>query len=54
MAGSQCMVSSKPIVGDMGKSHRVFAVVDNYQAEHQAIIIEATCMIRGSSVTVDS
>ena len=42
----------EPIVGDMGKSHRVFAAVDDHQAEHQAIVIEATGMIRGFEVSI--
>ena len=36
----------------MGRSHRVFAAVDNHQAKHQAIVIEAICMIRGYEVTI--
>ena len=36
----------------MGRSHRVFATVDNYQAEHQAIVIEAIGMIKGYNVTI--
>lgn len=46
------MTGSKPTVRDMGKSHRVFAAVDNHQDEHQVTVIEATCMIRGSGVTI--
>lgn len=52
MVGSQRMAASKLTVGDMGKSHRVFATVDNCQAEHQATIIEVAGMIRGSSVSI--
>ena len=36
----------------MCRSHRVFAAVDNCQAEHEATMIEATGMIRGSKVTI--
>lgn len=36
----------------MGRSHRVFVVVDNPWAEHQATVIEGTSMIRGSMVTI--
>ena len=50
--GSQRGATSERIVGDMGRSHRVFAAVDNRQAEHQATVIEATGMIRGSKVTI--
>ena len=32
------MAASEPIVGDMGKSHRVFTAVDNRQEEHQATV----------------
>ena len=39
-------------MGDMGRSQRVFAVVDNCQAEHQATVIEATGMIRGCKVSI--
>ena len=43
---------SEPTVGDVGRSHRVFAAVDNRQAEHQATVIEAAGIIQGSMVTV--
>lgn len=46
------MAASEPTVGDMGKSHRVFAAVDNHQAEHQATVIEVAGMIRGNSVSI--
>ena len=36
----------------MEKSHRVFAVVDNCQAKHQAIVIKATGIIQGHMVIV--
>ena len=44
--------TSEPMVGDMGRSHMVFAVVDNCQFEDQAIVIEDTCMIRGIKVSI--
>lgn len=40
------------IVGDLDRSHRVFLVFNRFQVEHQAIVIEATSMMRGSSVTI--
>ena len=36
----------------MGRSHEVFVAVDNRQAEHQAIVIEATGIIQGSMVAI--
>ena len=51
-SGGQRGAFSKPTVGDVGRSHRVFAVVDNRQAEHQATVIEAVGIIQGSRVTV--
>ncbi|KAH9305194.1 hypothetical protein KI387_009598, partial [Taxus chinensis] len=33
---------SEKTVGDMGRTHRVYATVDNRQAEHQATVIEMT------------
>ena len=36
----------------MGRSHRVFVVVDNCQVEHQAIVIEVAGMIREYNVTI--
>ena len=35
----------EPIVGYMGRSHRVFIAIDNCQVEHHAKVIEATGMI---------
>ena len=49
---SQRGATSEPTVGDMGRSHWVFAAVDDHQAEHQATVIEATGMIRGYEVTI--
>ena len=40
---------SEPTVGDAGRNHRVFAVVDNRQAEHQGMVVEATGMLHGIS-----
>ena len=48
----QRVATSKPTVGDMGCSHRVFTAVDDRQAEHQAIVIEATGIIGGSSISI--
>ncbi|XP_059072251.1 uncharacterized protein LOC131043017 [Cryptomeria japonica] len=39
--GNQGPVASEPTVGDAGRTHRVFAAVDNRQAEHQGTVIEA-------------
>ena len=39
-------------IGDMGRSHRVFVVVDNRQDEHQAIVIEAIGIIQGHMVAI--
>ena len=44
-SGGQRGAFSKLIVGDVGRSHRVFVVVDNHQDEHQDTIIEATGII---------
>lgn len=52
IAGNQRMAALEPIVGDMGRSHRVFAVVNNRQVEHQATVIEAAGMIRGNGVSI--
>lgn len=46
------MAASEPTVGDMGRSHRVFIALDNCQAKHQAMVIEATSMIKGNSVSI--
>ncbi len=43
---------SELTVGDMGRSHRVFAAVDNCQAEHQATVIKATGIIQCHMVVV--
>ena len=42
---------SKPIVGDVGRSHRDFVVVDNHQAKHQAMVVKATGMLHGISIS---
>ena len=36
----------------MGRSHRVFVVVENRQDEHKAIVIEVVAMIRVYEVTI--
>ena len=51
-SGSQRGAYSEPTVGDVGRSHRVFAAVDNRQAEHQATVIECAGIIQGSMVTM--
>ena len=51
-SGGQRGSYSKPTVGDVGRSHRVFAAVDNRQAEHQATVIESAGIIQGSLVSV--
>ena len=40
----------------MGRSHRVFAVIENRQAEHQGTIVEAIGTLYGTSsiVLIDS
>lgn len=37
------------IVGDVGRSHYVFAAIHNHQAEHQAIVIKTTGDLGGIS-----
>lgn len=49
---SQRVATFEPTIGDMGRAHMVFTVVDNRQAEHQATVIETIGMIRGSSVSI--
>ena len=46
------MADSEPTVGDMGRSHRVFAAVDNRQADHQATVIESSGIIKGNNVSI--
>lgn len=43
---------SEPIVGDSGRSHRVFAAVDHRQAEHQGMVIETSGAIRGIDFSI--
>ena len=50
--GSQQGATLEPTIGDMGRSHKVFATIDNRQAKHQAIVIEATGVIQGYKVTI--
>ncbi|KAH9319720.1 hypothetical protein KI387_021489, partial [Taxus chinensis] len=49
---AQRAARSEQTVGDVGRAHRVYAAVDNRQAEHQATVIETTGTIRGISVFV--
>jgi hypothetical protein len=45
-------VSSKPTtVGDMGKAHRIHAVVNNCQAEHQSTVLETTGTITDQTLS---
>ena len=41
----------EPIVGDTGRSHRVFVIVDNHQEEHKGTIVETTGVLYGISTT---
>ena len=43
---------SKPTIGDARRNHRVFAAVDNHQAEHQGIVVKATGMLHGISNSI--
>ena len=43
---------SEPTVGDAGRNHKVFAAVDNCQADHQVTIVEATDTLHGISTSV--
>ena len=43
---------SKPTMGDVARSHRIFVAVDNHQAEHQGTIVEATGTLYGISSLV--
>ena len=42
----------EPTMGDASRSHRVFAVVDNHQVEHQGTIFKAICTLYGISSLV--
>ena len=42
----------EPTIGDERRSHRVFAVVDNRQVEHQGTIVKAICTLYGISCIV--
>ena len=44
--------ASKPIVGDAGRAHRVFAAVDHRQADHQGTVVETTGAIQGIPLSV--
>ena len=39
-------------VGDMGKAHRIHAVVNNRQAEHQSNVLETTGTIADQTLSV--
>ena len=43
---------SEPTIGDVGRNHRVFVVVDNCQAEHQGTIVEAIGTLHGISNSI--
>ena len=49
---SKGVAMSEPTVGDVGRSHRVFAEVDNYHAEHQGTVVEAIGTLYGISSSV--
>lgn len=50
--GSQRPAASDPIVGDAGRSHRVFVAVDDSQADHQGTVIEAAGVLCGIPISV--
>ena len=39
-------------MGDVERSHQVFVMVDNHQAEHQGTVVEATGTLHGISTSV--
>jgi hypothetical protein len=39
-------------VGDMGKAHRIHAVVNNHQAEHQSTVLETTGTIADQTLSI--
>ena len=43
---------SEPTMGDIGRSHRVFVVVENCQAKHQGTVVKASTMLYGISSLV--
>ena len=43
---------SKPTMGDVCRSHRVFVAVDKHQIEHQGALVEAIGMLHGISSTI--
>lgn len=49
---SQGPVASESTVGDAGRGHCVFAVVDNCQAKHQSTFVETYGMLLGNLVTI--
>jgi hypothetical protein len=45
--------SSRPTtVGDMGKAHRIHAVVNNHQAEHQSTVLETTGTVADQTLSI--
>ena len=39
-------------MGDMGKAHRIHAVVNNRQAEHQSTVLETTGNIADQTLSI--
>jgi hypothetical protein len=39
-------------MGDMGKAHRIHAMVNNYQVEHQLTMLEMTCTIIDQTLSI--
>jgi hypothetical protein len=45
--------SARPTtVGDMGKAHRIHAVVNNRQAEHQSIVLKTTSTVADQTLSI--
>jgi hypothetical protein len=40
------------IVGDMGKAHRIHAVMNNRQPEHQLIVLETTSTVTDQTLSI--
>lgn len=49
---NQRPAGSEPTVGDAGRSHCVFAAVDNRQSNHQSTVIEASSVLHDSSISI--
>ena len=43
---------SKPTIGDVDQNHKVFEAIDNFQAKHQGIVVEATSTLHDISTSV--